>query len=84
MPKLSQWSPSQKRLINVLLPTLYIHFLEHQQNRNGPDGLVYNAFVDWSNVKIKILEESPEEAEIGAKDTLSYLKNKYSNLSGSK
>ena len=34
--------------------------------------------------KIKILEESPEEAEIGAKDTLSYLKNKYSNLSVSK
>ena len=24
------------------------------KNRNGPDGLVYNAFVDWSNVKIKV------------------------------
>ena len=54
------------------------------KNRNGPDGLVYNAFVDWSNVTIKILEESPEDTEIGPKDALSYLKNKYSNLSGSK
>ena len=56
------------------------------KNRNGPDGLVYNAFVDWSNVKIKILQEahSDDGPEMGAKDALSYLKNKYSNLSGSK
>tara|TARA_R110000823_G_scaffold221117_3_gene349636 strand:+ start:15 stop:1274 length:1260 start_codon:yes stop_codon:yes gene_type:complete len=55
------------------------------KNRNGPDGLVYNAFVDWSNVKIKVLEESSTGMpEMGSKDALSYLKNKYSNLSGSK
>ena len=56
------------------------------KNRNGPDGLVYNAFVDWSNVKIKILQEAQGDdgLQMGAKDTMSYLKNKYSNLSGSK
>jgi len=54
------------------------------KNRNGPDGLVFNAFVDWSNVNIKVLDEAPEEPQMGAKDALSYLKNKYSNLSGSK
>ena len=56
------------------------------KNRNGPDGLVYNAFVDWSNVNIKILQEAHDAdgPEMGAQDALSYLKNKYSNLSGSK
>lgn len=56
------------------------------KNRNGPDGLVYNAFVDWSNVNIKILQEAQDGdgPEMGAQDALSYLKNKYSNLSGSK
>ena len=56
------------------------------KNRNGPDGLVFNAFVDWSNVKIKILQEAQGDdgLQMGAKDTMSYLKNKYSNLSGSK
>jgi len=56
------------------------------KNRNGPDGLVYNAFVDWSNVNIKILQEAHDGdgPEMGAQDALSYLKNKYSNLSGSK
>ncbi len=56
------------------------------KNRNGPDGLVYNAFVDWSNVNIKILQEAQDAdgPEMGAQDALSYLKNKYSNLSGSK
>jgi len=55
------------------------------KNRNGPDGLVYNAFVDWSNVTIKVLEPTIEGAPtLTAKDSLSYLKDKYSNLSGSK
>ena len=25
------------------------------KNRNGPDGLMFPAFVDWSNVKMKVL-----------------------------
>jgi hypothetical protein len=32
------------------------------KNRNGPDGLVFDAFVDWSNVTIKILDRD-ESAE---------------------
>jgi replicative DNA helicase len=32
------------------------------KNRNGPDGLVFDAFVDWSTVSIKILDRD-ETAE---------------------
>jgi len=32
------------------------------KNRNGPDGLIFPAFVDWSNVKIKILKAESEES----------------------
>ncbi len=31
------------------------------KNRNGPDGLVFPAFVDWSNVRIKVLERTDDE-----------------------
>ena len=29
------------------------------KNRNGPDGMVYNIFMDTSNVKIKTLPKAP-------------------------
>jgi len=29
------------------------------KNRNGPDGMVYNIFMDTSNVKIKTLPKTP-------------------------
>ena len=29
------------------------------KNRNGPDGMVYNIFMDTSNVNIKILPKTP-------------------------
>jgi replicative DNA helicase len=32
------------------------------KNRNGPDGLILPAFVDWSNVKIKILNADSDES----------------------
>jgi replicative DNA helicase len=32
------------------------------KNRNGPDGLIFPAFVDWSNVKMKILKAESEES----------------------
>ena len=32
------------------------------KNRNGPDGLVFQTFVDWSNVSIKVLSRSDEES----------------------
>jgi replicative DNA helicase len=32
------------------------------KNRNGPDGLIFPAFVDWSNVKIKILSAESDES----------------------
>ena len=32
------------------------------KNRNGPDGLIFPAFVDWSNVKIKILSADSDES----------------------
>jgi replicative DNA helicase len=51
------------------------------KNRNGPDGLVFPCFVDWSDVTIKVLDK--EEKSEGMQSTgnaLSYLKNKYSEL----
>ena len=52
------------------------------KNRNGPDGLIFPAFVDWSNVKIKVLNrESGESIADVIKDsdrnTLDFLKDKY-------
>ena len=31
------------------------------KNRNGPDGMVYNIFMDTSNVNIKILPKTPQQ-----------------------
>jgi len=55
------------------------------KNRNGPDGLIFPAFVDWSNVNIQILKSEREESiadVIKDKDTntLEYMRNKYSKI----
>jgi len=52
------------------------------KNRNGPDGLIFPAFVDWSNVNMKVLnQESGESIADVIKDsnrnTLDFLKEKY-------
>ena len=51
------------------------------KNRNGPDGIVFDAFVDWSEVKIDILDrdESVEKIQ-STNDALTMLKEKYSQL----
>jgi hypothetical protein len=53
------------------------------KNRNGPDGIIYPAFVDWTNVKIKVLQPNNNEAEPVAPTTteaLTFLKEKYQRL----
>jgi|TARA_B100000282_G_C31727785_1_gene489351 replicative DNA helicase len=55
------------------------------KNRNGPDGLIFPAFVDWSNVKIKVLEiESQESIADVIHDSednhVNLLKQKYKNI----
>ena len=51
------------------------------KNRNGPDGLVFDAFVDWSDVTINILDrdENAEKMQTTG-DALQMLKDKYSQL----
>jgi replicative DNA helicase len=52
------------------------------KNRNGPDGLVFPCFVDWSDVTIKVLNREDNDTEMpSAKDALSILRQKYSELS---
>ena len=34
------------------------------KNRNGPDGMVFPCFVDWSDVTIKILRETIHEIDM--------------------
>ena len=52
------------------------------KNRNGPDGLIYQAFVDWSDVTIKILERD-EDADVmqSTAEALTLLKKKYQEIS---
>jgi len=53
------------------------------KNRNGPDGIIYPAFVDWTNVKIKVLQPNNSEEELVAPTTteaLTFLKEKYQRL----
>jgi len=52
------------------------------KNRNGPDGLIFPAFVDWSNVNIKVLNRTDEDSVADVikdteQDTLRYLREKY-------
>ena len=51
------------------------------KNRNGPDGLVFPCFVDWSDVTIKVLQRDDGDVEMPtAKDALSILRQKYTEL----
>ena len=54
------------------------------KNRNGPDGLVYPIFCDWSNVCMKVLERQDETVENtiqqSASSTVDFLKSKYKNM----
>ncbi len=56
------------------------------KNRNGPDGLVFPAAVDWSTVSIDVLDRRGDEEppQLTAKDQLSNLQKYYTKLSGSK
>ena len=56
------------------------------KNRNGPDGLVFPAAVDWATVSIDVLESRGDEEppQLNAKDQLSNLQKYYTKLSGSK
>ena len=51
------------------------------KNRNGPDGLIYPAFMDTSSVKIKVLPQTTETIDEivakTAKDQLQDLRDKY-------
>ena len=50
------------------------------KNRNGPDGLVFPIFADWSNVSMKVLDKTENEQdkpEMSSKDNLRFLKEKY-------
>jgi replicative DNA helicase len=52
------------------------------KNRNGPDGLVFPCFVDWSDVTIKVLDRDDNDIEMpSTTDALSMLRKKYSELS---
>jgi len=51
------------------------------KNRNGPDGIVFPCFVDWSDVTIKVLNRDDGDVEMPtAKDALSILRQKYNEL----
>ena len=54
------------------------------KNRNGPDGLVFPIFADWSRVTMKVLERQDETmddaVQESTKSTVEFLKNKYKNM----
>ena len=55
------------------------------KNRNGPDGLVFPIFADWSNVSMKVLDKTDHEEakpEMSSKDNLRFLKEKYNQARG--
>ena len=50
------------------------------KNRNGPDGLVFDAFVDWSDVTIKILDRDENAKKMQSlSDAKPILKEKYAD-----
>ena len=52
------------------------------KNRNGPDGMVFQAFVDWSDVTIKILDRDENvDAMQSTAEALTLLKRKYQEIS---
>jgi len=57
------------------------------KNRNGPDGLIFPAFVDWSNVKMKILKAESEESisdviQDSEDNKMNFLRQKYKQQRG--
>ena len=55
------------------------------KNRNGPDGLVFPIFADWSTVTMKVLDKSDHEEdkpEASSKDNLRFLREKYAQSRG--
>ena len=51
------------------------------KNRNGPDGLVFPCFVDWSDVTIKVLSRDDNDVDMpSTKDALTILRQKYNEL----
>jgi len=53
------------------------------KNRNGPDGLVFNAFVDWSDVSIRILDrDEGSKPMMSTSEHMQILREKYSELKG--
>jgi replicative DNA helicase len=52
------------------------------KNRNGPDGMVFQTFVDWSDVTIKILERDEDlDTMQSTAQALTLLKKKYQEIS---
>lgn len=51
------------------------------KNRNGPDGMVFQSFVDWSDVTIKILDRD-EDVDVmqSTAEALTLLKKKYQEI----
>ena len=55
------------------------------KNRNGPDGLVFPIFADWSSVSMKVLDKtdnSEEQPALSSKENLRFLKEKYAQSRG--
>mgnify|MGYP005814001145 CR=1 FL=1 len=52
------------------------------KNRNGPDGMIFQSFVDWSDVTIKILNRD-EDVDVmqSTAEALTLLKKKYQEIS---
>ena len=51
------------------------------KNRNGPDGMIFQTFVDWSDVTIKILERDEDVDVIqSTAQALTLLKKKYQEI----
>ena len=52
------------------------------KNRNGPDGMVFQAFVDWSDVTIKLLDRGDDvDVMQSTAEALTLLKKKYQEIS---
>lgn len=57
------------------------------KNRNGPDGLIFPAFVDWSNVKMKVLNADSDESisdviQDSEDNKMNFLRQKYKQQRG--
>ena len=51
------------------------------KNRNGPDGMVFHTFVDWSDVTIKILDRDEDvDTMQSTAEALTLLKKKYQQI----